>query len=170
MRSPRHPRRRARRRRLCRRHAASGRRSTFTPRTTARQFRSPTTRSKPVVIFFFSTDCPHCQRAASQMAPLYPELKKKGIEILGLAMNPTAKNNLNAFIKAHTVQFPAGVSSDKQFRAFANLTVMQNFYYPYMLFVDPAGQIREEHQGAERAWYGNFEFNLLKSIDNISAK
>ncbi|MEZ5366642.1 MAG: hypothetical protein R2748_30955 [Bryobacterales bacterium] len=36
--------------------------------------------------------------------------------------------------------------SDKQFRAFANLTVMQNFYYPYMLFVDPAGQIREEHQ------------------------
>ncbi|MCB1019882.1 MAG: TlpA family protein disulfide reductase [Acidobacteria bacterium] len=127
-------------------------------------------KGKPVVVFFFSTDCPHCQRAAAQMAPLYPELKKKGIEILGLAMNPTAKTNLNGFIKNHSVAFPTGVSSDKQFRGFANLTVMQNFYYPYMLFVDPAGQIREEHQGAERSWYGNFEFNLLKSIDNISAK
>ena len=65
------------------------------------------------------------------------------------------------------VKFPAGVSDRAQFAAFAQLSVMQNFYYPYLLFVDPAGQVRSEHQGSERAWFGEFEINLLKTIDSM---
>ena len=125
-------------------------------------------KGRPVVVFFFSTDCPHCQRAATQLAPLYPELKKNGVEILGLAMNPTAKTNLNDFIHKYTVKFPTGVSDRNQFMAFSKLSVMQQFYYPYMLFVDRAGQVREEHQGSERSWFGDFEINLLKTVDAIS--
>ena len=37
------------------------------------------------------------------------------MEILGLAMNPTAKQNLNAFIKSYNVAFPAGLSDRNQF-------------------------------------------------------
>jgi len=121
----------------------------------------------PVVVMFFSTDCQHCQRVATQLAPLYPELRKNGVEILGLAMNPTAKQNLNSFIRAHNVQYPTGLSDRKQFIQFAQLSVMQNFYYPYLLFVDPAGQVRAEHQGSERAWFADFEINLLKTIDSM---
>jgi peroxiredoxin len=127
-------------------------------------------KGKSVVVMFFSTDCPHCQRAATQLAPLYPELKKNGVEILGLAMNPTADKNLGNFIRTHNVAFPTGLSNRNQFNAFARLSVMQNFYYPYLLFVDPAGQVREEHQGSERAWFGEFELNLLKTIDKLKAK
>ena len=122
-------------------------------------------KGRPVVVMFFSTDCQHCQRAATQLAPLYPELKKNGVEILGLAMNPTAKQNLKSFVRNYNVAFPAGVSDRNQFVAFARMSVMQNFYYPYLLFVDPAGQVRAEHQGSERAWFGDFELNLLKTID-----
>ena len=125
-------------------------------------------KGKPVMVMFFSTDCPHCQRVASQLAPLYPELKKNGVEILGLAMNPTASQNLKDFIRTHTVQFPTGLSDRKQFMAFSKLSVMQQFYYPYLRFIDKAGQVREEHQGSERAWFGDFQINLLKTIDAIS--
>ena len=125
-------------------------------------------KGKRVVVMFFSTDCPHCQRAATQLAPLYPELAKNGVEILGLAMNPTADKNLANFIKTYKVAFPTGLSNRNQFMAFARLSVMQNFYYPYLLFVDPAGQVREEHQGSERAWFDQFELNLLQTIDRIT--
>ena len=125
-------------------------------------------KGRPVVIFFFSTDCSHCQRVAQQLGPLYPELKKNGVEILGLAMNPTAKQNLNNFIRSYGVAFPTGLATRNQFISFARLSVMQNFYYPYMLFVDPAGQIREVHQGSERAWFGDFQINLLKTIDGLA--
>jgi peroxiredoxin len=127
-------------------------------------------KGRPVVVFFFSTDCSHCQRAATQLAPLYPELKKNGVEVLGLAMNPTASQNLNTFIKSYNVAFPAGLSNRNQFMGFARLSVMQNFYYPYLLFVDPAGQVRAEHQGSETAWFGDFQINLLKTIDAMMAK
>lgn len=127
-------------------------------------------KGRPVVVMFFSTDCQHCQQTATQLAPLYPELKKNGVEILGLAMNPTAKQNLNAFIKSYNVAFPAGLSDRNQFMAFSRLSVMQNFYYPYLLFVDPAGQVRAEHQGSERQWFGDFQINLLKTIDAMMAK
>ena len=125
---------------------------------------------RPVVVFFFSTDCSHCQRTATQLQPLYPELKKNGVEVLGLAMNPTAKQNLNNFIRSYKVEFPTGLSNRNQFIAFAKLSVMQNFYYPYLLFVDPAGQVRAEHQGSERMWFGDFELNLIKTIDAMMPK
>lgn len=124
-------------------------------------------KGRPVVVFFFSTDCPHCQRAATQLAPLYPELAKNGVEVLGLAMNDTAKEKLSGFIHTYNVKFPAGVSNRNQFASFAHVSIMSNFYYPYMIFVDPAGQIREVHQGSERAWFGNFQVNLLKTIDGM---
>ena len=125
-------------------------------------------KGRPVIVMFFSTDCSHCQRTASQLAPLYPELKKNGVEILGLAMNPTASTNLKNFVTTYTVQFPTGLSDRNQFMAFSKLSVMQQFYYPYLLFVDPAGQVRQEHQGSERAWFGDFQINLLKTIEEIS--
>jgi peroxiredoxin len=127
-------------------------------------------KGKPVVVFFFSTDCSHCQRAATELAPLYPELKKNGVEVLGLAMNPTAKQNLPNFIKQYQVAFPTGLSSIKELRTFAHLSVMQNFYYPYLLFIDPAGQVQAEHQGSERAWFGDFQINMLKAVDALMAK
>ena len=54
-------------------------------------------KGKVVLVMYFSTDCQHCQTAAQTLAPIYKELKPKGFEILGLAMNPTAKQNLGAF-------------------------------------------------------------------------
>ncbi len=123
---------------------------------------------RAVVVMFFSTDCGHCQRTANQLAPLYPELKKNGVEILGLAMNPTAKQNLGNFIRTHKVEFPTGLSTRTQFYAFAKMSMMQNFYYPYLLFVDPAGQVQAEHQGGERAWFADFQVNLLKTLDSLA--
>src|SRR5690606_29581721 len=89
-------------------------------------------RGKAVLVMYFSTDCPHCQRAATVMAPIYEEFRTKGVEFLSLAMNPSAKQNLGAFIEKYSVQYPTGFATRAEFARFAGMSIMQNFYFPYM--------------------------------------
>lgn len=120
---------------------------------------------KPVMVFFFSTDCPHCQAAAKILAPIYGEYHAKGLEIVGVSLNPTAKDNLGAFVKKYGVAFPVGLGDRDRFVGYTGVT--GRFYYPYMLFVDKAGQIREEHDGADRSYFADLNASVRKSLDQL---
>lgn len=122
---------------------------------------------KAVVVMFFSTDCPHCQHAASVMAPIYADYKSKGVEFVGVALNPTANTNLRAFVEKYSVVFPVGLGGRELFVRAAGLTEMIRFYYPYLLFIDKDGQIQEEHQGADRGYFADLDGNLRQSLDRL---
>lgn len=122
---------------------------------------------KSVVVMFFSTDCPHCQHTASVMAPIYADYESKGVEFVGVALNPTANANLGEFIEKYSVKFPVGLGGRELFIQAAGLTEMIRFYYPYLLFIDKDGQIQEEHDGAERGYFADLNGNLRKSIDRL---
>jgi peroxiredoxin len=107
-------------------------------------------RGKAVLVMYFSTDCPHCQQAATVMAPIYEDLRSKGVEFLAMAMNPSAKQNLGAFIQKYGVAYPTGFATRAEFARFAGMSLMQNFYFPYFLFVDPEGASWREEQGSNR--------------------
>lgn len=121
---------------------------------------------KPVMVFFFSTDCPHCQATAKMLAPIYSEYHAKGLEIVGVALNPTAKDNLAAFVKLHGVAFPVGIGTRADhFIGYTGVT--GGYYYPYMLFVDKTGQIREERQGSDSAYFADLNASVRKSFDQL---
>ncbi|MDA0204972.1 MAG: TlpA disulfide reductase family protein [Acidobacteria bacterium] len=120
---------------------------------------------KPVLVFYFSTDCSHCQATARILAPIYEEYHVKGLEIVGVTLNPTAKDNLGGFVKQFGVEFPVGLGDRAHFVEFSG--VAGRFYYPYLLFVDQAGQIREEHEGADRAYFADLNASLRKSLDQL---
>ena len=124
-------------------------------------------KGKAVAVFFFSTDCPHCQRSAEVMAPIYAELKGQGVEILGLAMNPTAETNLGAFVEKYNVQFPVTTTTRQEFARFAGLSVMSRFYYPYYLFVDPQGNLVEEHQGSDTSYFRDLNSSLRATFARL---
>ena len=120
---------------------------------------------KPVMVFFFSTDCPHCQATARILGPVYNEYRAKGLEMVGVALNPTAKDNLAGFVKQYGVAFPVGLGDRAGFVGFTGVT--GGYYYPYLLFVDKTGQIREEHQGTDRAYFADLNASLKKSLDQL---
>lgn len=124
-------------------------------------------RGKAVLVMFFSTDCPHCQQAAARMAPVYEELRGKGFEIVGLAMNPGAEANLRSFVQKYDVAFPVGLASRKEFAQFAELSLMERFYYPYFLYVDPKGVVQEEKQGKDRQYFADLEKELAASVGKL---
>ena len=124
-------------------------------------------RGKAVMVMFFSTDCPHCQEAARTLAPLYEKYKPQGFEVLALAMNPSAEQNLKQFIETYDVEYPTGYATRSEFSRFSELSVMERFYYPYLIFVDPSGTVRAEHQGGDRQFFGNLAESLEATIQGL---
>ena len=127
-------------------------------------------KGKPVIVMFFSTTCPHCQSTAETMAPIYNELKPKGMEIIGLAIDKDAKKNINSFVSNHAVRFPVAATDRPAFHQFTGVPIMARFYYPYLLFIDKNGMIRNETDGSNRAFFGALDNNLYKTMSALLAE
>ncbi len=122
---------------------------------------------KAAVLMFFSTDCPHCQSTSQVVDPIYRQLRSQGFEMVGLSLNPTDNNGLREFARRFGASFPLTLSSRRDFSRIAGVSVMTRIYYPYLLFLDRDGNIQEEHQGSERAWFDNLEANFRAAVAKL---
>ena len=124
-------------------------------------------KGRPFVLMFLSTDCPHCQETTQRIGPVYQELQPKGLQIVGLSLNPTDNAGLREYAARFGAKHPLALSSREEFSRITKLSVMQRIYYPYVLFIDSAGIIQEEHQGSEEAWFANIESNFLAAVARL---
>jgi peroxiredoxin len=124
-------------------------------------------KGKVVAVMFFSTDCPHCQNTTQLLNPIYAEWKARGLEILGMAVNPNANTNLKAFAEQFGAKFPLALSSTSECNRFSEESVMRRFTVPYLLFVDRQGQVREEHPGADRDFWVGQQQNIPAVLDAL---
>lgn len=127
-------------------------------------------KGKAVAVMFFSTDCPHCQHTAEILSPIYEEFKGKGLEICGLAVNPSAVTNLKDFVAAHKVDFPVGIGNTDQWTKFADLSATARPYVPHMLFVDKSGRIVEDHPGLDRQFWLNQETAIRETVQRLTSE
>ncbi len=132
-----------------------------------RRVSSADLKGRPVVLMFLSTDCPHCQETARRLDPIYRELRQEGLEIVGLSLNPIDNRGLRDFATRFGASFPIALSSRDEFSRITGISVMTRLYYPYVLFVDSEGIIREEHQGFEQLWFDNLEANFLSVVSAL---
>lgn len=127
-------------------------------------------KGKVVAVMFFSTDCSHCQTTAQILAPIYQEYRQKGVEILGLAVNPSAQTNLPAFVARYRVDFPVGLGTRMQWSAFGKFSMMKTTYVPHMLFVGKDGQVVEDYPGGDQAFWGDQAENIRAAFDRLLAQ
>ncbi len=122
-------------------------------------------KGKVVVVKFFDTACPHCQRSAGNLMPIYREWHSRGLEVLAVAINPDAKTAIPEFARRFGVTYPMGMGDRSTFTNFAEVSAVTRWYVPYMFFVDRKGMIRFEHPGGEQAFYGNEAQNMRAELD-----
>ena len=127
-------------------------------------------KGRAVMVLFFSTDCPHCQTTARILAPIYRQYQTKGVEFLGLAVNPSAAQNLPAFVSQYGVEFPVGLSSSMQWSSFAKFSVTKRAYVPHVLFVGKDGRVIEDHPGEDTAFWQDQATNIADSLDRLLAQ
>src|SRR5262245_30852651 len=89
-------------------------------------------KGKVVVLEILSTTCPHCQNSSKVLAKVKDEFGTKGLEVLGYAINPDA--NVADFARQFATNFPIGRGERDKAYQFLQISVMQQFYFPQMVF------------------------------------
>ena len=120
-------------------------------------------KGKVVVLEIISTTCPACQKSAAMMSKLNSELGEKGLQPLGMAINPDA--NVQEFIKTYGVNFPVGTGKRDDAYSFLQLSVMSPFYFPQMVFIDRQGNVRAQYGGTDP--FVSSESNVRTMIEKL---
>ena len=60
---------------------------------------------KPVILFFWTTWCPHCRRALSNFNNEYDNLKNIGIELLAIDVGES-ESRVESFINKNSITYP----------------------------------------------------------------
>lgn len=103
-------------------------------------------RGKVVIAQFLYTTCPHCQATARMLTRLQSELGPRGLQVVGIAFNPEAKNPaaIEAFVKNNAVSFPVGAALADSVYSYLGLSAVTRFSVPQMLVIDRRGVIRAQ--------------------------
>ena len=126
-------------------------------------------KGKVVLLKFFLTECPHCQRTTSHIVLIYREWKSRGLEVLGVAINPDARERLPEFAARFNVTYPLAMGDSGMVRTFGDLSVVKQFFVPYIFMIDRRGNIRYEHPGGDSSFYDaqKEEGNLRAELDKL---
>jgi peroxiredoxin len=124
-------------------------------------------RGKVVVLKFFLTDCAHCQRTAGVIMPIYRELRTRGLEVIGVAINPDALQRVPEFVQRFGVTYPVTLGTRSTLTTFADLSAVARFYVPYIFMIDRQGTIRYVHPGDDKAFYDNEARNMRAEIEQL---
>ena len=125
-------------------------------------------KGKVVGVFFFSTDCPHCQHTTETvLVPAYAEMQSKGLEILGMAVNPSAATNLQAFAERFSAAFPMALSKTADMYRFVGESMMRRLGVPHLVLVDRQGQIRADYPSSDRAFWQSQEASIPKAFEAL---
>ncbi len=100
-------------------------------------------RGRPVLVTFWSTDCPGCLREMPSLTRLYEDYSAQGLEIIGVAAPWSRPDQVLATVRAKGLPYRIGLDLDGSVtRAFGDVS-----WTPTSFLVDPAGRIRYQKVG-----------------------
>jgi Glutathione peroxidase len=123
-------------------------------------------RGKVVALEILLTGCPHCQQASRTLSKLYQEYRPKGLQALGAAMNPDARENIPRFISENNVNFPVGIVSRDAAYAYLQQSIMAPLQMPQLVFIDRKGVIRGQYGGTS-PFFQDEEKNMRAMIEKL---
>ena len=124
-------------------------------------------RGKVVLLEFFLTTCPHCQKTATIIEPIYKQWRARGLEVLAVAINPDASQLIPDFRNRFGATFPIALGDPQLVHGFAEISAVKQFFVPYVFMIDRKGVIRGEHPGGEESFWLNQEANLRAELDAL---
>ncbi len=124
-------------------------------------------KGRVVLVKFFLTECNHCQRTARAIMPIYNEWKSRGLEVIGVAINPDAAQQVPDFRRRFGVTYPIARGDRSTLTTFGDISAVARFSVPYIFLVDRRGVIRYVHPGEDHAFYANESQNLRAQLDEL---
>lgn len=104
-------------------------------------------KGKPVMLMFFSTTCPHCQKSAESVEKTLRTYGPKGLQILAVSSDEKQRKDFPEFRQKYGATYPMGTVGNQEGYRFFGLSVMRPFYVPTFAFIDRGGVIRAQFIG-----------------------
>lgn len=104
-------------------------------------------KGKPLVLEFFSTVCPHCQKSAESIEKTMRIYASKGVQVIAVTTSEDQRKDFPEFRRKYGATYPMGSIGNQEAYRFFGLSVMKPFYVPTYAFIDRNGVIRERFIG-----------------------
>lgn len=101
-------------------------------------------KGKVVVMAFMFTTCTHCQHTAGLLSKIQTEYASKGVQMLGVTIDPGAKTQIPGFIKITGANFPVGYSDQEPALKFLH-GPKDGWFVPMLAFIDQKGVVRSQY-------------------------
>lgn len=113
----------------------------FTITTTAGEKVEPAGfRGKVVLIDFFASWCEPCREAVPTLAELHRKYAKKGLRVVGVAMNDEGRD-LRQFVSEMKIPYPVGLGADRLSVDYGVLSI------PTLVLIDRSGKVIDTYRG-----------------------
>jgi len=129
-------------------------------------------RGRVVVLQFFQTTCPVCQKHAPMLEKLYRTYKDRGVAVMGVSHNVNSPEALQAFAKTYDITYSLLVGDLEIAVRYLGLSPQNpKFDVPHYFVIDREGRIVQEidptHASPE--FTRNPEGTLRQTIDEALA-
>lgn len=124
---------------------------------------------KVVVLAFVNTDCPHCRQACGLMQKLQNEYGPRGVQMLAVAFDQRARQDLPQFVERSGAKFPIGYDTPMALFRFLERPPGA-VYVPILVFIDRSGYLRGTYFGDSAFVSKDLEKNLRGMIEKLAAE
>lgn len=125
-------------------------------------------KGKVVVLEFLFTTCPHCQQSATMLSRFQREYGAKGLQVMGVAINPDP--DIAGFSRQFATGFPVASGTRDAAMVYLQQSVMTQFYVPQIVFIDRKGVIRAQYGGTDSFLGAQQEANVRGMIEKLLAE
>lgn len=110
-------------------------------------------KGKVTAVMFILTTCSHCQAASKALEKVYQAQKRRGFEVVAIAVDAGAGTKLGEFRKQYGVTFALGSDRPETMFTFMQLPLMTRPLMPQLAFLDRNGVIQSQYAGGD-AFFG----------------
>ncbi len=124
-------------------------------------------KSKVVVVEFFLTNCPRCQRATGTISKLYKELGPRGFQAIGIAFDKGINGPIVTDVRQRLgITYPVGYAASDTVDGYLGRQPQERLRVPQIVVIDRKGIIRAQSlQNSEKNLEDeNYLRNLIDSL------
>ena len=99
-------------------------------------------KGKVVIIDFWDTWCPPCQRGIPDFIELYKQHKDNGFAMIGLAFGRQGEEKVKAFAEEYKINYPVAIPNPSLIEAFGEIRSI-----PTAFLIDQEGNIVKKYVG-----------------------
>ena len=100
-----------------------------------------------IMLEFFQTWCPDCQKAAPEIERIYQQYKEKGLTVLGISHDREGATAIGPFVKKYDLTYPVVIGDLSIAVNYIGIKPSSpSFHIPYIVLVDRKGFIVGQYE------------------------